>query len=59
MCLCGKVRYTTRAEAKKITKNHFKGEHLRPYRCPNNSGYELWHIGHLRKQFWKHEGYYA
>lgn len=59
MCTCGKVRYPTRTLAKQVTKKNFQGEHLRPYRCPDVQAYTIWHIGHLRKQFWKHDGYYA
>ena len=39
-----KVRYTTRAEAKKRKNKHRQtGDHVRPYQCACG----WWHLGHL------------
>lgn len=39
---CGKCRYPTRADAKRVAKRRHPGEHLAPYRCG-----AFWHLGHL------------
>lgn len=38
---CGKTRYLTRRDAKKVARNLFPGDHLTAYPCG-----DWWHFGH-------------
>lgn len=39
---CGKVRYRSRKDARKVAREVYPGTHLSPYRCG-----EFWHLGNL------------
>lgn len=48
---CGKRGYATRKIAKRARQAMLdNGDGLRAYECPSRNG--LWHLGHLRREFW-------
>lgn len=42
---CGKIRYSTRRDARKAARDQFPGDHLTAYLCG-----DWWHFGHIPKR---------
>lgn len=47
-CACGKLRFTSKADAKKALRR-MKGRtgRMHAYRCGDEHGQEFWHLGHV------------